>query len=67
MNAISSGVALAGGEDDVALVLAVLVVDDDDGLAGGDVGDRALDGVEANLVSHGRSLLRWRAAWSRST
>ena len=37
---------LAGGEDQVALVLAVLVVDDDDGLAGGDVGDRPLDGVE---------------------
>ena len=28
----------------VALVLAVLVVDDHDGLAGGDVGDRPLDG-----------------------
>ena len=41
---------LAGGEDDVALVLAVLVVDDDDGLAGRDVGDRALDGVEADAV-----------------
>ena len=40
---------LGGREDDVALVLAVLVVDDDDGLAGGDVGDRALDGVEADL------------------
>ena len=40
------GRRLLGGEDEVALVLAVLVVDDDDGLAGGDVGDGALDRVE---------------------
>ncbi len=39
---------LGGGEDDVALVLSVLVVDDDHGLAGGDVGDRALDGVQTD-------------------
>ena len=37
---------LRGGEDDVALVLAVLVVDDDHGPAGRDVGDGALDRVE---------------------
>ena len=48
VNAISSGRRLARGEDDVALVLAVLVVDDDDGLAGRDVGDGALDAVEAH-------------------
>ena len=36
-----------GGEDQVALVLAVLVVDDDDGAAVLDGGDGALDGVEA--------------------
>ena len=39
-----------GGEDEVALVLAVLVVDDDDGLAGLDVGDRALDRVESQRL-----------------
>ena len=37
---------LLGGEDEVALVLAVLVVDDDDGLARGDVGNRPLNGVQ---------------------
>ena len=52
VNAISSGVALRGGEDQVALVLAVLVVDDDHGLAGRDVGDGALDGVEADGRRH---------------
>ena len=35
-----------GGEDQIALVLPVLVVDDDDGAAGGDLGHRELDGVE---------------------
>ena len=50
MNAISSGVAFGGGEDQVALVLAVLVVDDDDGRAGGDVGDGALDGVAVRTL-----------------
>src|SRR5690606_38940102 len=34
------------GEDEVALVFTVFVVDHDDRLTGGDVGDRALDGVE---------------------
>jgi hypothetical protein len=42
------GGRLGGGEDDVALVLAVLVVDHDHGLPGGDVLERALDGVEAD-------------------
>ena len=53
------GRRLARGEDDVALVLARLVVDDDHGLAGRDVGDRPLDGVEAHggLVGHDCSLL----------
>ena len=37
---------LGGREDQVALVLAVHVVDDHDRLAGGDVGDRALDAVQ---------------------
>ncbi len=35
-----------GGEDEVALVLATLVVDDDDRPAGRDLRDRVLDGVE---------------------
>ena len=35
-----------GGEDEVALVLAVLVVDDDDGPARCDVGNRPFDGVQ---------------------
>ena len=54
VNAISSGRRLGGGEDDVALVLAVLVVDDHDRLAGGDVLDGPLDGVEADALA-GRS------------
>ena len=37
---------MLGREDQVALVLAVLVVDDDDRLAGGDVGDGPLDVAE---------------------
>ena len=45
------GRRLGRGEDEVALVLAVLVVDDDHGLAGGDVGDGPLDAVEADGVS----------------
>ncbi len=36
-----------GGEDQIALVLAVLIVDDDDGLARGDVGNRPFDGVQS--------------------
>ena len=39
-----------GGERQVALVLAVLGVDDDDHLAGADVGDRVLDRGEAGVV-----------------
>ena len=35
------------GEDQVALVLPVLVVDDDDGPSGGDLGDGEVDGVES--------------------
>ncbi len=37
---------LLGGDDEVALVLAVLVVDDDHRPAGRDVADGLLDGVE---------------------
>ena len=48
-----------GGEDEVALVLAVLVVDQDDHLAGAqvgdDVGDRA-DGGE--FAAHGGIMVR---------
>src|SRR5690606_29614179 len=42
---------LRGGEDDVALVLAVLVVDDHDGASRRDVGERGLDGVEDAAVA----------------
>ena len=42
------GRGLAGREDEVALVLAVLVVDHDDGLAFADVGDGAFDAVESD-------------------
>ncbi len=52
VKAISSGVAFGGREDDVALVLAVLVVDDDHGLAGGDVCDGTLDAVETDGLAH---------------
>src|SRR4029078_3448847 len=47
---------LAGGEDDVALVLAVLVVDDDHGPAVGDVGDPAVDAVEFDAGNDRSSL-----------
>src|SRR4051794_10532764 len=49
VKAISSGVQTRG-EDDVALVLPALVVDDHDRLACRDVGDRALDRVEPDAV-----------------
>ena len=39
-----------GGEDQIALVLPVLVVDHDDGPARGDLGDRELDGVEPGFA-----------------
>ena len=43
MKLIASGVTNCGRHHEVALVLAVLVVDDDDHLAGGDVLQRLLD------------------------
>ncbi len=48
---------LGRGEDEVALVLAVLVVDHHDSPAGRDVGDRPLDAVEADAcaVGHART------------
>ena len=51
------GRRLGGGEDDVALVLAVLVVDHDHRLAGGDVGDGPLDGVQAH--AHAATVSTW--------
>jgi hypothetical protein len=39
MKLIASGRDVVGGEDEVALVLAVFLVDEDDHLAGGEVGD----------------------------
>src|SRR5690606_18381131 len=50
------GRGLLGREDQVAFVLPVLVVDDDDGLAVGDVGDRLLDGREAFRPRYPRGL-----------
>ena len=44
----------ARGEGQVALVLAVLVVDDHHGSPDGDLGDGALDGVQAGDGVHGR-------------
>jgi hypothetical protein len=44
------GGGLFGGDDEVALVLAVLVIDDHDGPAGGDVADGVLDGVEGEVL-----------------
>src|SRR5690606_9750747 len=42
-----------GRRDEVALVLAVLVVDDDDELAVADVVEGVLDGVEEGALGHG--------------
>jgi hypothetical protein len=53
---------LGGGflrrEDEVALVLAILVIDDDDGLTRRDVGNRPFDGVQPR---HHRHLCRFRS------
>ncbi len=46
MKLMSSGRTQLGGHQQVAFVLAVLVVDDDDHLAGGEVGEDVLDSVE---------------------
>ena len=46
------GSRLLGGEDEIALVLAVLVVDDDDGLARRDVGYRPFDGIQPRHPCH---------------
>ena len=46
MKLIASGVTICGRHHQVALVLAILVVEHDDHLAGADVGDRILDRVE---------------------
>src|SRR5207244_4297601 len=59
------------GEDQIALVLPVLVVDNDHGLAGLDVGDRPLDGVESDsahrVVSNRRATYLARTSTSRLT
>ena len=43
---------LLGRKDEVSLVLPILVIHDDDSLAGRDVGDRALDRVQPRHRSH---------------
>ena len=56
------GGGLRRGEDDVPLVLAVLVVHDDHGLAGRDVGDRPLDRVQPDRRAHAGTSSGRRAA-----
>ena len=52
-----------GGEDEVALVLAVLVVDEDDGLAGADRGDDLGDRADGSGFSaHGPILIAYCSA-----
>ena len=46
------GGGLLGSEDQIAFVLAVLVIDDDHGLSGGDVGHRPLDRIEPRHRHH---------------
>ncbi|CAM5504232.1 hypothetical protein SGLAM104S_01112 [Streptomyces glaucescens] len=50
MNATISGGGLLCGDDEVALVLPVLVVDDHDRAAGRDVGDGLFDRVEGEVL-----------------
>jgi hypothetical protein len=59
------GGRLLGGDDQVALVLAVLVIDQDDHAAGGDVGDDFLGcgqrGVQVDAVVLAACLTRFRS------
>src|SRR6185295_3234846 len=55
-----------GRDGEVALVLAVLVVADDDDLAPAEAFDRLLDGGEGCLLAHGEDLLGFAAARGRS-
>ena len=55
MNATCSGVAVDGRHDQIALVLAVVVVDDDDHLAGADSLDRGLDRIELAHATSSRA------------
>jgi hypothetical protein len=56
---------LLGGEHEVALVLAILVVDEDDHAAGADVGEGALDAGDRVVGDHGRAPLRQRSPAGR--
>ena len=51
MKLIASGVTFSRRHRQIALVLAILVVDDDDHLAGADGVDRLLDGGERALAA----------------
>src|SRR4029079_1920335 len=54
------GSGLFGGEDEVALVLAILVVNVDNGVASGDIGNRPLHGVQPRhhiSMNHGCACL----------
>ena len=50
MKLIASGVTICGGHHQVALVLAILVVEHDDHLARANVGDRLLDRIEGTGI-----------------
>ena len=54
MKAIFSGVQCDGGDDEVALVLAIVVVGDDDDLAAGEGFDGGGDGMDMVRSSGGR-------------
>ena len=65
------GSHLRGGHDEVALVLAALVVEDDDHATGGEVGEDVLDAVETvdrrGIGHHAQRHAAAPAASSRST
>jgi len=42
------GCGLLGGEDQIAFILAILIIDDNDGLTRSDVGNRPFDGVQSH-------------------
>ncbi len=53
MKLIASGRGILGGDDQVALVLAVLVIDQDDHAAGLQFGQGLFDGAEILRIGHG--------------
>ena len=53
MNATASGVTLLGGHDQVAFVLAVLVVEDHDHASGAQLREYVFDAAEAEWAALG--------------